>query len=85
MLLRHDRPLGLVIDPALQNPAGGASPAYRPEVCLRHPHWQFVCSQRQAFAWHPQAQEAQSQVPQQLAFAIFCEVDFLMSAMAGLL
>lgn len=64
---------------------GGAEPAYRPEVRLRQPHRQLVCSHRQALAWHPQKQEEQSQVPQQLVFAMFCEVDFVTSAMVNLL
>jgi len=45
----------------------------------------LIGAQRQALAWHPQEQAAQSQVPQQPDFAIFCEVVFLMSAMVGLL
>ncbi|HQY57632.1 MAG: hypothetical protein WBB60_03080 [Nitrospira sp.] len=71
--------------PARHSPAGGTEPAYRPAVRLRQPHWQLFCSQRQAFAWHPQEQDAQSQVPQQVVFAIFCVVDFFTSAMMGLL
>ena len=67
--------------PARHSPAGGAQPPYRPGVCARQPHWQLVCSQRQAFAWHPQAQDEQSQVPQQLVLAIFCAVVFFISAM----
>jgi hypothetical protein len=64
---------------------GGIEPAYRPAVRLRQPHWQLIGAQRQALAWHPHEQAAQSQVPQQPAFAIFCEVDFFMSAMVTLL
>lgn len=64
---------------------GGAEPAYRLEVRLRQPHRQLVCSHRQALAWHPQEQEEQSQVPQQLVFAMCCEVDFVTSAMVNLL
>jgi hypothetical protein len=45
----------------------------------------LVGSQRQAFAWHPQEQDEQSQVPQQLAFETFGELDFFTSAMVGLL
>ena len=48
---------------------------------MRQPHWQLVGSQRQAFAWHPQEQDEQSQVPQQLVFVILCVVDFFTSAM----
>jgi len=72
-------------DPARHNPAGGAQLPYRPAVRLRQPHWQLICSQRQAFAWHPQEQDAHSQVPQQLVLAIFCAVVLFMWAMAGLL
>jgi hypothetical protein len=36
-------------------------------------------------AWHPQEQEEQSHVPQQLVFATFCEVVFFTSAMMDLL
>ena len=71
--------------PARHSPAGGAQLPYRPAVRLRQPHWQLVGSQRQVFAWHPQAQDEQSQVPQQLVFVIFCAVDFFTSAMVGLL
>jgi len=41
----------------------------------------LIGAQRQALAWHPQEQAAQSQVPQQPDFMIFCEVDCFMSAM----
>ena len=74
-----------ICDPARRIVAGGAQLPYRPAVRLRQPHWQLICSQRQAFAWHPQPQDEQSQVPQQLVFAIFCAVFFFMSAMVGLL
>jgi hypothetical protein len=74
-----------ICDPAHHSAMSGAEPAYRPEVRLRQPHWQLICAQREAFAWHPQEQDVQSQVPQQLAFATFGELDFFMSAMAGLL
>ena len=66
-------------------PVSGAQPAYRLEVRLRQPHWQLICAQRQAFASHPQEQVEQSQVPQQLAFAMFWEVDFFISAIVSLL
>jgi hypothetical protein len=79
-----DEGSGFICDPARHSPAGGA-PTYRPAVRLRQPHWQLIGAQRQAFAWHPQEQEAQSQVPQQPVLAIFCEVVVLMSAMVGLL
>lgn len=69
-----------IFAPARHSPAGGAQPPYRPGACLRQPHWQLVCSQRQAFAWHPQTQDEQSQVPQQFALAIFA-LDFFISAM----
>lgn len=74
-----------ICDPARHNPAGGAQLPYRPAVCLRQPHWQLIGSQRQAFAWHPQEQDAHSHVPQQLVLAIFCAVDFFTSAMVSLL
>lgn len=48
---------------------------------MRQPHWQLICTQRQAFAWHPHVQEEQSHVPQQPVLAIFCEVDVFVSAM----
>jgi hypothetical protein len=80
-----DEESGFICVPARHSPAGGAQAPYRPGVCLRQPHWQLVCSQRQAFAWHPQAQDEQSQVPQQLVLAIFCAVVFFISAMVGLL
>ena len=71
--------------PARRIVAGGAQLPYRPAVRLRQPHWQLICSQRQALAWHPQEQDAHSQVPQQLVLAIFCTGVLFMSAMAGLL
>jgi hypothetical protein len=74
-------------DPCPRPPqsSGPGRPTYRPAVRLRQPHWQSIAAQRQALAWHPQEQEAQSQVPQQSVLTIFCEVDFFMSAMVGLL
>jgi hypothetical protein len=73
------------VGPAHLNRVGGTEPAYRPEDCLRQPHRQLVCSHRQALPWHPQEQEEQSHVPQQLVFATFCEVVCLTSAMMDLL
>lgn len=71
--------------PARRTAARGAEPAYRPAVRLRQPHWQLFCSQRQVFTWHPQEQDTQSQVPQQVVFSIVCVVDLFTSAMVGLL
>ncbi len=73
------------IDPAHGHPMGGVYSYYRPAVRVRQPHWQLVCPQRQALAWHPHEQAEQSQVPQQLVLAIFCEADFFTSVMVQLL
>ena len=67
--------------PAHRIPVSGTEADYRLAACLRHPHWQLICTQRQALAWHPHVQEEQSQLPQQPVLAIFCEVDVFVSAM----
>lgn len=58
---------------------------YRLEDGWRQPHRQSVGAQRQALAWHPQEQDEQSQVPQQVLFAIGCEVVCVPFAMVSLL
>jgi len=45
----------------------------------------LIGAQRQALAWHPHEQAAQSQVPQQPALETFCEVDVFVAAMVKLL
>ncbi|MBA5873913.1 MAG: hypothetical protein GDA66_05115 [Nitrospira sp. CR1.2] len=63
----------------------GTESIYRLDACLRQPHWQLIGAQRQAFAWHPHEQAAQSHVPQQPVLETFCEVDVLLAAMVKLL